>query len=110
MLQLADGNTTTHAPALKPDVALTLFRIAQEALNNAAKYAQAHKVALSLAAEADQVTMAVADDGLGFDPQSAHMDTYGLSGMQARAQELGGSWQLDSAPGSGTRIAVRLPI
>jgi signal transduction histidine kinase len=108
VLQLADGNPTI--PTLKPDVALTLFRIAQEALNNAAKYAQAHKVTLSLTADTEQVTLSVADDGLGFDPQAPHMDSYGLSGMQARAQELGGSWLLESAPGRGTRIAVRLPI
>ncbi|MBX3103130.1 MAG: hypothetical protein KF690_11520, partial [Bacteroidetes bacterium] len=103
--------TSTEEPLLlKPDQALALYRIAQEALNNAAKYANASRVTLQLTAEEGMLQMVIADDGLGFDAALLAEGSYGLSNMRARVQELGGTFTLTSAPGAGTRLQVQVPI
>ena len=95
-----------------PAVRLQLFRILQEALSNARKHGQAHQVQVSFTAGDGRVCMAVDDDGCGFDPQRVARDRdehFGLQFMADRAEELGGSLQVTSAPGCGTRVAVEIP-
>ncbi|HYF66096.1 MAG TPA: ATP-binding protein, partial [Herpetosiphonaceae bacterium] len=95
---------------LPPEVEHGFYRIAQEAISNAVTHAQASALTLRLAFEPDQITLLVEDDGHGFDirqaPPAGH---YGIAGMRERAALLGGQFELDSAPGSGTRIVVRVP-
>ncbi len=87
-----------------------LYRIAQEALTNIGRYAQARNVTVQLTTMPDQVHMVIADDGRGFDPASVDDGHYGLIGMNERARLLGGSLELCSSPGSGTRIEVVIPL
>jgi signal transduction histidine kinase len=90
-----------------------LFRIAQEALNNVVKHADATEVVLQLLYEDDHVKLVVQDDGCGFDPQVLAMDasqpSLGLAGMEERARELGGMLKLNTTPGEGTSIVVVVP-
>jgi signal transduction histidine kinase len=96
---------------LASEMETTLYRIAQEALNNIAKHARASHVEIILERRADQVSLIVEDDGVGFD--MADMDGerrgFGLLGMQERAALVGATVQIESAPGEGTTIFVRTP-
>ena len=115
------ATTGTSAPAtvraagtprpLAPDVARNLFRIVQEALGNAQRYAQgASGIQVRLHYRADGVELTVRDDGCGFDQSSAsHSRGHGLAGMRARAARIGASFSLDSRPGGGASVRVWLP-
>lgn len=93
---------------LDDEHAITLYRAVQEGLTNVARYAQAAQVAIDLKVPAvGDVELRLRDDGRGFDP--AAVSGFGLSGMRERVQVLGGQYRLDSAPGQGTRIYIRLP-
>jgi signal transduction histidine kinase len=87
-----------------------LYRVVQEALNNALKHSGAVQVTVSLKIGPEQVALEVADDGIGFDTQAAQSGGgLGLRGMVERAQELGGELSLQSEPGQGTRIRLEVP-
>ena len=87
-----------------------LFRIAQEALHNASKHAQARQVWVTLTRQNDEVTLQIRDDGKGFDVKHDLRPTsVGLLGMQERVKELGGEWRIQSSPGQGTAITVIVP-
>lgn len=94
---------------VSPDAELTLYRIAQEALTNAGKYARCTQVQLRLAHSGDQVRLRVSDDGQGFDPQAVPHSRHGLMGMRVRLSMHGGHLLVDSAPGRGTTITAVLP-
>jgi signal transduction histidine kinase len=86
-----------------------LYRIAQEALNNALKHAQAHSITVRLVQADHKVTLEVHDDGIGFDlPSAGNQGGVGLSVMQERASELGAGLTIDSEPGAGTRVFVEV--
>lgn len=87
---------------------LALFRVAQEALTNAARHAGASEVALSLCCDRGMLTLAIADNGRGFDPAAA-TDGLGLRGMRERLALIGGSLTIEGAPGAGTRVTARVP-
>ncbi len=99
---------------LPPDVELALFRIAQEALNNARRHAQASKITLTLTFTSSHIRLDVWDNGVGFQVpreltalvQAGHL---GLMNMVERAQSVGAHLHIHSAPGRGTRITVELP-
>ncbi len=98
---------------LGTEVELSLFRIAQEALNNAVKHACAQKVVVTFAFAENYVELAVSDDGIGFLVPSNPMDLapkghFGLLGMHERAALIGARLKIESKPGSGTRLSVRL--
>ena len=90
---------------------INLYRIAQEALNNVAKYADASKVRVTLADEDHSVILTVEDDGVGFDPEEEANKEKGLGlvGMGERAAILQGELRIESAGGKGTRIHARIP-
>jgi signal transduction histidine kinase len=91
---------------------LALFRIAQEALSNAAAHARATKVALRLSVDARGVVMEVSDNGRGGLSDSrwlARCGRFGLLGMHERAELLRGSLEVHSPRGAGTRIRLRAP-
>ena len=96
------------APRLPPAVETALYRIAQEALNNIAKYARAKNVEIALAVHGSEVTLTVADDGAGFDLGNVPANSYGLRIMRERAEAVGARLEVDSTPGRGTHIAVNL--
>jgi signal transduction histidine kinase len=91
-----------------------LYRIAQEALNNVLKHAQASTVHLTLARADDTLLLVVEDDGRGIDPTAPRPDRrnggFGLIGMQERARLLGGELQIVSEPGAGTRVEVEVVV
>jgi nitrate/nitrite-specific signal transduction histidine kinase len=88
-----------------------LYRIAQEALNNALKHATASEVEVALRRNGKYVELEVVDDGIGFDvDQVWDAPGFGLIGMRERVAKLGGSLIVSSSPGAGTRITVRVPL
>jgi len=95
---------------LPPAVEEGLYRIAQEALNNALKHSRATNVRVTLSVGGDSVYLAVRDNGQGFDPTAEHIAGLGLTSMRERAAELGGELRIDAAPGKGALVWVRLPM
>ena len=89
----------------------TLYRFAQEALNNVAKHARADRVDIVLEHTSDHVSLIIEDNGIGFDPAEiqAAMPGFGLIGMRERAALAGADFQIDSAPNRGTAVILRLP-
>lgn len=86
-----------------------LYRIAQEAINNAIKHAQTRHMRLALKATPNHVVLEIADSGSGFDPTQSFPGHLGLRSMRERTELLGGHFEIQSSPGSGTRIRVSLP-
>lgn len=93
---------------MQPGAADALLRIAQEALSNVARHARAKAVAVRLSANGGQVMLSVSDDGAGF--QATQANGMGLGNMRARAAELGGSTEIESAPEQGTKVRASLPL
>ena len=109
------GSDTT--PALRLPGKITLYRICQEALSNAYRHAQAQQQRVQLHLAPHEVTLIVQDDGIGFQPpplrgpQATEREEHiGLRGMRDRVDLIGGTFELDSKPGQGTRITVKVPI
>ena len=87
-----------------------IYRIAQEALHNLVKHSHAKHASLRLRVDRDALTMEVADDGEGFDPSQSYPGHFGLPSMRERAESGGGELQIESRPGEGTTVRVRVPI
>lgn len=92
-----------------------LLRIGQGALGNVAKHAQATRCRVTLTYGEDEVRLDVVDNGKGFDPEQvagrpAGLGHIGISAMRQRANEIGGTLDVESAPGGGTAISVAIPI
>lgn len=88
-----------------------IFLTTQEALANIARHARAKKVDVALHCNADEVTLSVRDDGRGFDAgNEASRVGHGLANMQARAEGLHGSFNLESTPGQGSKVILTLPL
>ena len=87
-----------------------LFRIAQEALNNALKHAAARSVVVRLCGDAERITLEVTDDGRGLTLRpSEAKGGLGLTSMKERVAQLQGTLTMDSTPGKGTRVTVEVP-
>jgi two-component system sensor histidine kinase UhpB len=93
---------------LPSDVELAVYRIAQEALTNAMRHAAASEVDVSLACSEDELVLSVRDNGRGFPRDMS--DGGGLSGMRERAMLVNASLELDSPPGAGVTVVLRLPL
>ncbi len=105
--------TFTHQTVpstLPPDLTLCLFRIAQEALQNALKYSRAHLVSVHLSGSPDGLELTIVDDGVGFDVNAAWGKGLGLISMTERLEAIGGTLEIRSKPGTGTRLEVRAPL
>ncbi|MDX1436333.1 MAG: sensor histidine kinase [Anaerolineales bacterium] len=88
-----------------------LYQIAREALNNALKHASASEIEISLRSHPDELCMEIADNGVGFDPDEVRAaGGMGLRSMHERAAQIGAQITLTSAPGSGTRLEVSVPL
>ncbi|GLY47264.1 sensor histidine kinase [Lentzea sp. NBRC 102530] len=89
---------------------VALLRIAQAALANTVRHANATTAAVTLSHLDDEVALEIADDGVGFDPSLPFPDGFGLAAMRSRARALGGSLTVRSAPGEGAVLTARLPL
>jgi PAS domain S-box-containing protein len=107
-IEFLERNVPTHLPG---DISLCLFRVVQEALNNAVKYSATSQFTVELTATADSVQLVVSDAGIGFDVENAKRDRgLGLVSMQERANLVHGSFSVESKPGAGTKVIVRVPL
>ncbi|MGI8758520.1 MAG: histidine kinase [Acidimicrobiales bacterium] len=105
------GLVVDGAVGVDPATELTLFRIVQEALNNAVHHASAGRIDVGIAFDLGCVRITVADDGSGFDPDAAGIRSrrLGLTSMRERASAHGGHLAIDSRPGRGTVVKVEIP-
>jgi signal transduction histidine kinase len=99
--------------ALDPNAELQVLRIVQEALANVRKHARARRATVRLTQEGAWLLVCVEDDGRGFDPSARVADSvarFGLATMEERARSFGGALSVESQPGRGTRVRVRVPL
>ncbi len=95
---------------LTSDQAVQLANIARESLSNSLRHAQPKQVRITLRLEREKVILEVSDDGVGFDPMSPNRSGVGLTSMLSRAREMGGALEIQSTPGKGACILVRVPV
>jgi NarL family two-component system sensor histidine kinase LiaS len=96
-------------PVLPSNAQLALYRVAQEALANATRHSRASQVQLTLNSYSDRVELEIADNGQGFDPQTA-AHGLGLDSMRRRMSDLDGELRIESAPGQGTRVIATVRL
>jgi signal transduction histidine kinase len=94
---------------LSPQAELAVYRFVQEALTNIGKYARAKRISVRLEAVGGKAIVTVQDDGVGFDTDAPRTGHHGLSGMQFRAESMGGSMRVTSTPGRGTAVVIEFP-
>jgi len=102
--------TRLGSERLLPEVETAVYRIVQEALTNVVKHAAAARVSIVVTRTPEKVALIIEDDGSGFDPSAARTAGLGLLGMRERVQLLDGSLTIETTPGSGTTLAVELPL
>ena len=107
--------TSGDAVMLPMAVDATLLRIAQGSLANVLRHSDADRGEVTLSYLGDEVALDVVDDGVGFDPRAAQREevdgiAFGLRAMRQRAERQGGSIEIESAPGEGTAVSVRIPV
>jgi two-component system NarL family sensor kinase len=104
-------NTVPIGDLLHDDSKTAMYRIAQEALTNITKYAQARQVTMSLTTTRRHVHLEITDDGIGFDQKNPVRGLgLGLRNMQERIDSFGGKLVISSRPNAGTKIKVAMPI
>jgi signal transduction histidine kinase len=97
--------------SLPAAVALCLYRVAQESLQNAVRHSGAKNVGVELTMVGNEIHLCVADDGSGFDVESNRATSaLGLVSMRERVRLVHGQVRIDSKPGQGTRVSVRIPV
>lgn len=106
------GIRFTHEmlPTLPGELTLCVFRVVQEALQNALKHSKAHNVSVHLSGERGVLTLSIVDDGVGFDVDGAAGRGLGLISMNERLDAVGGSLEIRSTPGVGTQLKIRVPV
>ena len=97
-------------PALPADVRECAVRVVGEALANITRHARAQHVAVALQPSDRLLDIEVRDDGVGFDPAQIGAGHYGLIGLRERVRLIGGTLNIESAPGQGTTLKVCLPL
>jgi signal transduction histidine kinase len=105
--------TFTHdnvPSAIAPEVTLCVFRVVQEALQNAVKYSHAQNVSVHLAMDQGSLVLNVSDDGVGFEVEKSWGKGLGLVSIGERLDAIGGTFQIQSRPGAGTRLDVTIPL
>jgi signal transduction histidine kinase len=108
-VQLDSDGAVTHVDGPRD---AEILRIVEEALHNAVRHAAAQSVTVRLRTRDDALTVQVTDDGIGFDPTDPELRSHhlGLTSMEERARELGGSLALRSEPGAGTVVSLEVPV
>ena len=119
LVQRARGGTTSRielscdreaSARVTGDQAVQLANIAREALSNALRHGRPREVDIVLRLEGEFVVLEIADDGVGFTPEASGGSGLGLVSMRTRAAEADGTLVLDSSPGRGTRVVVKMPV
>ncbi len=106
----ADIHLPDDGAAIPKEIAIALFRIVQEGLNNIIRHAGARRVVLDLAVDDEAYAFTLHDDGCGFNPKMSRESwPHGIMGMQHRVRALGGRFSLESALGKGTKLHVTVP-
>jgi signal transduction histidine kinase len=97
---------------IEPACAAEILRIVEEALHNAVRHAEAHTVTVHINGAHQTLKIEVSDDGIGFDPTDPELRSHhlGLTSMEERARELGGTLTLQAQPGSGTVVSLEVPV
>ena len=95
---------------LPPDLALCVFRIVQEALQNALKHSQAKTISVQLRGNSEGLALTVVDDGVGFVVEGVGYQGLGLISMAERVEAMGGSFNVWSSPNRGTRLTASMPL
>ena len=104
-----DGSASS--PKFPAAVEVGLYRIAQEAVQNALRHAEASRIVIRLETSSDKVRLTIEDDGQGFViGQESSASRFGLVGMRERAHLLGGNFRIESSPGAGTRVTVEVGL
>lgn len=96
-------------PSLSQEAAQTFYRLVDEAVTNAVRHAGASRIDIEVSAAEDGTTVIVTDDGVGFDTETVGGIGFGIAGMRARAEMIGGRLDLHSVRGQGTRVRAWLP-
>jgi signal transduction histidine kinase len=96
--------------SLSADITLCLFRVAQEALQNALTHSAAGAVSVTLAGEPEKLTMTIVDDGVGFDPDDVWRKGLGLVSMGERLESVAGTLEIQSRAGAGTCLLISVPL
>jgi signal transduction histidine kinase len=110
-----DVQVTGTRRRLPSEVETTLYRIAQEAITNVAKHAQATHAAIHLHFDEQEVALSISDDGMGMDVETPKQAAacgkgWGLAGIYERIRAVEGDIDIRSSPGTGTHLSVRVPI
>ena len=96
---------------LEPHIEQGIYRVAQEALENCVRHAEAKTLWVTMIYSAEQIQLTIRDDGQGFDPsQTIPTDRYGIAGMEERASVIGGMLQVESSYGEGTTVQLVVPL
>jgi two-component system sensor histidine kinase UhpB len=98
-----------HLPQLPSELELVIYRVAQEALTNVLRHAEASRCVVALDVNDGMVELCVSDDGIGM-PSPLNGETIGIEGMRERALLGGGTLAIQSSPGDGTEVTLRLPV
>jgi PAS domain S-box-containing protein len=101
--------TLCEEPEASLEAKEATYRIAQEALHNTVKHGRANKVEIKMECDPARITLELSDDGVGFDMRDDFPGHLGLRSMRERASRLGGTLEVETAPGRGTRICARIP-
>jgi signal transduction histidine kinase len=101
---------TGDADSVSDDVRTCVYRVVQEALTNASRHANAKQIKVTIERHSRDVQAVIEDDGIGFDRRKARRPGLGLLGMEERVREIGGTLDIKSQPGRGTRISILLPV
>ena len=96
--------------AAAPEVALVVYRVAQEALTNVIRHADARRAEVTLEADGPWLRLSVHDDGRGMSAVNSAEGSTGIVGMRERAMLIGGTLKLESEPGKGTTVTLEIPL
>jgi PAS domain S-box-containing protein len=108
VIAVPDPLEESGQPRAPIEVEEAFYRIAQEALHNVVKHANARTTRIELSRDADQLRLEVTDDGVGFDPDQIPRGHLGVAGMRQRIEQLGGAFSVASTPGSGSQVTVTI--
>jgi len=100
----------TDLPPLPEELELVIYRVAQEAITNVLRHAEATRCLVELDFDGEQIVLTVSDDGVGMATPPPERETIGIAGMRERALLGNGTLAIESAPGAGTTVTLRLPV
>ena len=109
-LQIVVKDVELDDNSLSPEVRIAVYRVIQEAVNNAIRHAQARNIGVLLAMQESCLRVTIEDDGSGFNPETPDEGQLGLLSMRERIEMLGGSLTIESSPGAGTTVFVEVRV